>query len=207
MRKIITTTFVTLDGVMQAPGGKGEDPSGDFKYEGWSFNNYWDDMMGSVMSGFMKIPFEMLLGRKTYDIFAGYWPSAESDSEIKEKFNATKKYVVSHSARELAWNNSEIITGDVVKLISDLKEQSGPDLWIHGSGNLIQTLIANNLIDRMIVWIFPITVGKGKRLFTEMLPAQGFKLIDSKTSSTGVIIATYEPTGEISPESLGSFAK
>jgi dihydrofolate reductase len=202
MRKIITTTFVTLDGVMQAPGGKGEDPTGDFKYEGWT-TYYWDDLMGSVMGGFISKPFDLLLGRKTYDIFAGYWPTAKSDFEIKDKFNAAKKYVVSHSSLELAWNNSELVSGDVVKKISELKKQDGPDLWIHGSGNLIQTLLKNNLIDRMHVWTFPVTVGKGKRLFAEGTQAQGFKLVDSKTCSTGVIIATYEPAGELKTGTIG----
>lgn len=202
MRKIITTTFVTLDGVMQAPGGKGEDPSGDFKYEGWTFY-YWDETMGNIMDGFMKLPFELLLGRKTYDIFAGYWPDAKDDSEVKEKFNSTKKYVVSHSARDLSWNNSELVTGDVPGKIRQLKKQDGPDLWVHGSGNLIQTLLAENLIDRMIIWIFPVTVGGGKKLFAEGAPAQGFKLIDSKTSSTGVIIATYERVGELKTGTFG----
>jgi len=202
MRKIITTTFVTLDGVMQAPGGPEEDTSGGFKHGGWSFG-YWDETMGSIMDGFMKIPFELLLGRKTYDIFAGYWPDAKGDFEIKEKFNAVKKYVVSHSARNLSWNNSELITGDVAEVLRQLKKQSGPDLWVHGSGNLIQTLLSENLIDRMVVWTFPVTVGGGKRLFAEGVPAKGFKLVDSKVSSTGVIIATYEPSGELKTGTIG----
>jgi dihydrofolate reductase len=202
MRKIITTTMITLDGVMQAPGGTEEDTSGGFRYGGWT-TNYWDEMMGSVMNGFMKIPFEMLLGRKTYDIFAAYWPDAKDDSEIKEKFNATKKYVVSHSTRVLSWNNSELITGDVTEKIRQLKKQDSPDLWVHGSGNLIQTLLSENLIDRMIVWTFPVTAPGGKRLFAGGTLAKGWKLIDSKTSSTGVIIATYEPTGELKTGTIG----
>jgi dihydrofolate reductase len=202
MRKIITTTFVSLDGVMQAPGGPEEDASDGFKYGGWTAN-YWDEMMGSVMGGFMSTPFEMLLGRKTYDIFASYWPDAKEDSEIKDKFNATKKYVVSHNPLELSWKGSELVTGDVAKRIKELKEQNGPDLWIHGSGNLIQTLLKENLIDRMHVWIFPVTIGTGKRLFAEGTQAQGLKLVDSKTSFTGVIIATYEPAGELKTGTIG----
>jgi dihydrofolate reductase len=202
MRKIITTTFVTLDGVMQAPGGKGEDPTGDFKYEGWSVS-YWDKIGGSVMDGFMNLPFELLLGRKTYDIFAGYWPTAKEDSEVKEKFNAAKKYVVSHSSKNLSWENSELITGDVADRIRELKKQDGPDLWVHGSGNLIQTLLRENLIDRMHVWICPVIVGGGKKLFEKDVFAQGFKLVDSKISSTGVIIATYEPAGEVITGTFG----
>lgn len=192
MRKIISTTFVTLDGVMQAPGGPDEDTTGGFAYGGWSFN-YWDDMSGKVMGEFMKLPFELLLGRKTYDIFAGYWPHAKGDSEVAKPFNATKKYVVSHSQRELSWNNSTLITGDVVAEIKKLKEMDGPDLWIHGSGNLIQTLLANHLIDTMHVWICPVTVGNGKRLFAEGTQAEDFKLVESKVTPSGVVIATYEP--------------
>ncbi len=196
MRKIITTTFITLDGVMQAPGGPEEDTSGGFAYGGWMFN-YGDEMTDKVMDGFMKLPFELLLGRKTYDIFASYWPHAKMDSNVAMPFNATKKYVVSHSPKELSWKNSELITGDVVAEIKKLKEMDAPDLWIHGSGNLIQTLLANNLIDVMHVWIFPVTVGNGKRLFAEGTLPEDFKLVDSKISPNGVFIGTFEPKGKL----------
>ncbi len=202
MRKIITTTFVTLDGVMQAPGGPTEDTSGGFVYGGWSVN-YWDEMMGTVMNGFMGVPFELLLGRRTYDIFAAYWPNAKSSPEVAKPFNSTRKYVVSHTPMKLSWKNSTLITGDVAAKIKKLKEKDGPDLWVWGSGNLIQTLLTNHLIDTMHVWTFPITVGSGKRLFAEGTPAEGFQLVDSKISKTGVIIATYEPAG---PLKTGSFA-
>src|SRR6266568_3703784 len=202
MRKIITTTFVTLDGVMQAPGGPEEDRSGGFEYGGWSFN-YWDEMMGNVMNEFMGLPFELLLGKCTYDIFAAYWPHTTQDSVVAKKFNSTRKYVVSHMPMELSWNNSTLITGDVVAEIKKLKEKDGPDLWVHGSGNLIQTLLANHLIDAMHVWTFPVTMGSGKRLFAEGTQAEGLRLVDSKVSTTGVIIAAYEPAG---PLKTGSFA-
>jgi dihydrofolate reductase len=202
MRKIITTTFVTLDGVMQAPGGPKEDTSGDFAYGGWSFG-YWDELMGNVMGGFMDMPFELLLGKRTYDIFAAHWPNSKEEP-VAPKFNSTKKYVVSHAQQELSWNNSSIVTGDVVAELAKLKSLDGPDLWVHGSGNLIQTLLDSRLIDRMHIWTFPVTVGGGKRLFAEGTQAQGFKLIDSKTATTGVIIATHEPAGEIK---MGSFQK
>jgi len=201
MRKIITTTFVTLDGVMQAPGGPEEDTSGSFTHGGWMFN-YFDAMMGNIVSGFMGLPFELLLGKRTYDIFAAYWPTAKQDLLVAEKFNSTRKYVVSHNSTELAWENSTLITGDVVVQIKELKEKSGPDLWVHGSGNLIQTLLANHLIDAMHVWTFPVTIGNGKRLFAEGTQANGFKLIDSKISTTGVIIATYEPAGPLKTGSV-----
>ena len=196
MRKIITTTFVTLDGVMQAPGGPTEDTSGGFKYGGWSAN-YWDEMMGSVMDGFMALPFELLLGKKTYDIFAAFWSCTTEEPEVAEPFNATRKYVVSEKPFEPSWHNSTVVNGDVVAQIKELKAGDGPDLWIHGSGNLIQTLLKNHLVDRMHLWIFPVTVGIGKRLFAEGTQAEGFKLIDSKTATTGVIIATYEPAGTL----------
>jgi dihydrofolate reductase len=129
MRKIITTTFVTLDGVMQAPGGPDEDTSGGFKYGGWTAN-YQDSVGGDVINGFMGLPFELLLGRRTYDIFAAFWPHTNQDSTVAVPFNATKKYVVSHEARELSWQNSTLITGDVVAAIQKLKAESGPDLWM-----------------------------------------------------------------------------
>jgi dihydrofolate reductase len=196
MRKIISTTFVTLDGVMQAPGGPTEDTTSGFAYGGWAMS-YWDDMMGKIMNGFMALPFELLLGKRTYDIFAAFWPFTKEDPEVANPFNANKKWVVSDKPAKLSWNNSEIITGDVVSQIRRLKDEEGPDLWIHGSGNLIQTLLKERLIDRMYVWTFPVTVGGGKRLFAEGTEAQEFKLIESKFSTTGVIVATYEPAGEI----------
>ncbi len=201
MRKIITTTFVTLDGVMQAPGGPDEDTSSGFAYGGWSVH-YWDEMMGNVMGGFMELPFELLLGKRTYDIFAAYWPSATQDSTIAEKFNSTKKYVVSHTSAELNWKNSELISGDVVARIKKLKEEEGPNLWVHGSGNLIQTLLANHLVDAMHIWTFPVSVGKGKRLFEEGTQPQEFKLTGSKVATTGVVIATYEPGGPVKTGSI-----
>jgi len=196
MRKIITTTFVSLDGVMQAPGGPDEDPDGGFEHGGWMFG-YWDDIGGSTMDGFMRLPFELLLGRRTYDIFASYWPTATTDQNVAEPFNRTRKYVVSHTQRQLSWNNSTLVTGDVVGEIGKLKQMDAPDLWVHGSGKLVQTLLANGLIDVMHLWILPVTLGSGKRLFAEGTRPEGFKLTDSKVTATGVIIASYEPAGAI----------
>lgn len=205
MRKIITTTFVTLDGVMQAPGGPGEDTSGGFAYGGWTAGGgFWDDVVSKTMSGIMGQPFELLLGRRTYDIFAAYWPTAAVDQEVAVPFNRTVKHVVSREPIELPWQNSKLITGDVVPQIEQLKEQSGPDLWVHGSGNLIQTLLANDLIDRMLIWTFPVTVGGGKRLFAEGTQPRSLRLTDSKISTTGVIIATYEPAGELRVGTMGA---
>jgi dihydrofolate reductase len=200
-RQIITTTFVTLDGVMQAPGGPKEDTSGGFKQGGWSAN-YWDELMGKIMTSFMELPFELLLGKQTYEIFAAFWPNTDQDQSVAKPFNATKKYVVSHSPAELTWQNSTLITGNVEEDIKKLKAMDAPDLWVHGSGNLIQTLLKNDLIDRMHVWTFPVTVGGGKRLFAEGTLPVGFKLVESQSSTTGVTIATYEPEGPLETGSL-----
>ncbi len=193
MRKIITMTFVTLDGVMQAPGGPEEDTSDGFKYGGWQVSVPMDEMMGSRISAVMSAPFELLLGKTTYDIFASYWPHAKTDSEVAVPFNSTRKYVVSHESFEPAWNNSICITGDVAAQIQKLKEEDGPDLWVWGSGNLIQTLLEHHLIDRMYLWIYPLTIGSGKKLFADGTQVQKFALVESKISSTGVILAAYEP--------------
>ncbi len=201
MRKLIVNTFITLDGVMQAPGGPEEDPTGGFTYGGWSFN-YWDDMMGQVMGESMAKPFELLLGRKTYEIFSAHWPYIKDDPAA-DKLNSARKYVVSRTLDKVNWNNSTLVTGDVAQAVRNLKEQNMPEIQVHGSGNLIQTLLKHDLIDEFRLWIFPVTIGKGKRLFGEGTQPVNLKLIDSKTSTTGVIIATYEPAGELK---TGSFA-
>ena len=200
MRKLIINSFITLDGVMQAPGGPEEDRSGDFKYGGWSFH-YWDDIMGKTMDEFLSNPFELLLGRKTYEIFAAYWPYIKNDP-VADKFNATKKYVVSKTLNKVNWGNSYLIKSNVVKEIDKLKGGDGPELQVHGSSNLIKTLVNGNLVDLFNVWVFPLTVGKGKQLFGEGAKSSNLKLISVKSSSTGVIIATYEPAGELK---TGSF--
>ncbi len=193
MRNIITTTFITLDGVLQAPGGKTEDPSGGFEYGGWQYSFPTGEELDAKMSQFMQAPFELLLGKKTYDIFASYWPTTTTDMEVANPFNSTKKYVVSHSSFEPSWSNSFCITGDVAAQLKKLKEEDGPDLWVYGSGNLIQTLLKEHLIDRMHLWIYPITLGKGKKLFADGTQPQNFTMIESVVSKTGVIFATYEP--------------
>lgn len=187
-------TFVTLDGVMQAPGGPEEDTSNGFAYGGWQYDKYNDEISGKILEHFFTIPFELLLGRRTYDIFAGFWPSAKEDLMVAKPFNSTKKYVVSHKPSQLSWNNSQLIAGDVVSEIKKLKEVDAPDLWVWGSGNLIQTLLKHNLIDTMHIWTYPLTLGTGKKLFAEGTQPQHLKMIDSKVTSTGVILATYEPS-------------
>jgi dihydrofolate reductase len=197
MRKIITTTFVTMDGVMQAPGGPKEDTSGGFEYGGWQISYPSDAWMDSKLSEIMSSPFELLLGKTTYDIFASFWPNAKTDLEVANPFNKTKKYVVSHQSFEPSWHNSTCIAGDVAAQLKKLKEEDGPDLWVWGSGNLIQTLLKNHLIDQMQLWIYPMTIGSGKRLFAEGTQPENFKLVNSHISTTGVICATYEPSGPL----------
>ena len=201
MRKLIVSTFLTLDGVMQAPGGPGEDDSGGFAHGGWSVN-YWDEKMGEVMGAAMSAPFDLVLGRTTYDIFAAFWPDAPEEAGGKPLNDATK-YVASQSQRTLDWSNSVLIEGDAAEGIAALKQEDGPELQVHGSGNLIQTLLRHNLVDQYRLWVFPLVIGSGKRLFSDGTVPSGLRLVDSTVSTTGVVIGTYEPAGEIVP---GSFA-
>lgn len=201
MRKLIVTTFLTLDGVMQAPGGPGEDDEGGFALGGWSVN-YWDDLMGEAMGEFMGKPFDLILGRKTYDIFAAYWPNAPEEAGGKPLNDATK-YVASRGRPTLEWSKSVLIEGDVARGVRMLKQEDGPELQVHGSGNLIQTLMRHDLIDEYRVWVFPLVVGSGKRLFAGGAVPRALRLVDTKVSTTGVVIGTYEPAGEIV---TGSFA-
>ena len=201
MRKLIVSTFLTLDGVMQAPGGPGEDDSGGFAHGGWSVN-YWDEKMGEVMGAAMSVPFDLVLGRTTYDIFAAFWPDAPEEAGGKPLNDATK-YVASRSQPTLDWSNSVLIEGDAAEGIAALKQEDGPELQVHGSGNLIQTLLRHNLVDQYRLWVFPLVIGSGKRLFSDGTIPSGLKLVDSTVSTTGVVIGTYEPAGEIV---TGSFA-
>lgn len=198
MRKIIALEFITLDGVMQAPGGPGEDESGDFKFGGWTVP-YFDDFSGEVMAEQMKQPFALLLGKKTFEIFASYWPQHEDNWP---GVNDIKKYVVVDSPSELEWNNSVFITENVAEEIKKLKNQDGPNLHVYGSGNLMQTLLKNDLVDELWLKIFPITLGGGKKLFAEGTIPAAFKLTDSKVSPSGIIIANYARAGEVK---TGSF--
>ncbi len=200
MRKINVLSFVTLDGVMQAPGGPKEDTSGNFKHGGW-VPAYWDGFLEKAMGEQMGNPYDLLLGRKTYEIFASYWPKAKDDP-FADKLNKARKYVVSTTSRKLDWNNSVLVTGNVPEEIKKLKRQDGSELQVHGSSNLIQTLLKNDLVDEFRLKIFPVTIGHGKRLFGDKTMPAAFKLLESKTSPAGVIIATYRRDGEIK---TGSF--
>ena len=197
MRKLVVNTFMSLDGVMQSPGGPEEDPTGGFAYGGWGANYFDDEMMGRVSeSG----PYELLLGRGTYEIFAAHWPYDEGP--IADQLNSTRKHVASRTLDGVDWNNSTLITGDVAEYVAELKRQDGPEIQVHGSVGLIQTLLEHDLIDEYRLWIFPLVLGKGKRFFGAGTIPGGMKLVDSATSKTGVTINTYERAGDID---LGSF--
>lgn len=203
MRKLVVLAFITLDGVMQAPGGPEEDPTGGFRHGGWVFP-YFDDFLGKVMDGQMGHPFDLLLGRRTYEIFAAHWPHVPTDDDpIAAGINHAKKYVASKTLTKLEWSNSELIKGDVANEVGKLKAQDGPEIQVHGSGNLIQTLLAHDLVDELRLKIFPITLGRGKRLFAGGTTAAGFTLLESRSSPSGVIVATYGRNGEVK---TGSFA-
>jgi dihydrofolate reductase len=199
MRKIVVLSFISLDGVMQAPGDPEEDTSGDFQYGGWAAP-YSDEFSGNMLVKQMSIPFDLLLGRKTYDIFGSYWPN--QTGPIADPFNKATKYVVSSSSPILGWEKSVLIDGDVVTKLKELKQQDGPMLQVQGSGNLIQTLLKNDLIDELWLKIFPVTLGNGKRLFAEGTMPMAFELVESKTSPSGVIFVNYKRSGEVKTGSL-----
>ena len=197
MRKLIVLSFISLDGVMQAPGGPEEDPTGGFTHGGWAAG-YFDDFLGNVMGEQMRWPFDLLLGRKTYEIFAAYWPYVKTEGDpIAAGINKAKRYIASKTLTKLDWSNSELIKGDVATEVKKLKEQDGPEIQVHGSGNLIQTLLKHDLVDELRLKIFPITLGMGKRLFAEGTIPAGFKLFESEVSPSGVIIASYVRSGEV----------
>ncbi len=198
MRKIIIQNRITLDGVLQAPSAPTEDPSDNFPYGGWVVP-YYDDVLSEIFREQMSKPFDLLLGRKTFDIFASYWPQHE---EIWPGVNAATKYVPSNTLTRHEWRNTVIIKGDVPSEIKKLKQQDGPDLNVYGSGNLIQTLLKHDLIDELWLKIFPITLGRGKRLFVEGTIPAAFTVTESKTLPSGVIIATFKRAGEVKTGSL-----
>lgn len=201
MRKLIVLTFVTMDGVMQAPGGPGEDDSGGFKYGGWSVSKF-DEALGKAMTDQMGHPFDLLLGRRTYDIFAAHWPRAGEDDPAARVINRAKKYVVTRRPVSLEWKTTVPITGDVPARIRELKSEDGPELQVHGSSNLIQTLLKHDLVDELWLKIYPITLGTGKRLFGEGTIPANFTVSTAQVSPSGVIIASYARAGEVN---LGSF--
>ena len=202
MRRLIVSTFASLDGIMQAPGGPEEDPTGGFGLGGWMFG-YADESMDISAAGFDGRDRELVLGRRTYEIFEAYWPYQPDDHPVARTLNAAAKHVASRTLTVLRWNNSSLLRGDVASAIGALKAQPGPDLQVIGSGNLIQTLQAASLIDEYNVWTFPVVLGRGKRLFGENAKPSALRLVRSQVSTSGVVMSAYVPGGEIQP---GSFA-
>ena len=197
MRRIIVTSFVSLDGVMQAPGGPQEDPAGGFKFGGWTAPHF-DQELGASMGQIFGRPFDLLLGRKTYDIFAAHWPFVtDANDPIAGIFNGVTKYVASRKSPKLAWRNSQLLGEDVVASLKELKSGDGPDLLVQGSSDFLQTLWKNGLVDEFSVLIFPLVLGKGKRLFGDGAVPAGLKLVKSQSYPTGVIVANYVPAGEV----------
>jgi dihydrofolate reductase len=203
MRKLNVLSFITLDCVMQAPGGPEEDRSGGFRHGGWVAGHF-DNFLGKVMVKQMSKTFDLLLGRKTYEIWAAHWPYVNTNGDpIAAGINNAKKYVASKTLTKLDWSNSELIKGDLGKEVKKLKDQSGPEIQVHGSGDLIQTLLKHDLVDELWLKIFPITLGVGKRLFAEGTIPVGYKILESEISPSGVIVAKYGRAGEVK---TGSFA-
>ncbi len=198
MRKVVVLTFVSLDGVMQAPGGPTEDTTGDFTLGGWTVP-YFDEVLGNVMTEQMGEPFDLLLGRKTFEIFASYWPHHEEEGA---GINRATKYVASTTLERHEWRKTVILEGDVEDAVQQLKQEDGPDLQVHGSANFIQTLLEYDLVDELWLKIFPVVLGKGKRLFGSGAIPAAFTMVESKSSPSGVIIANFKRAGEVK---TGSF--
>jgi dihydrofolate reductase len=200
MRKIIVSTFLSMDGVMQAPGGPQEDTSNGFAYGGW-IAPLGDEVMNQELGKIMTPPYDLLLGHFTYNIWAAYWPT--QDGPIGEQFNKVVKYVVTSKPVDLSWQNSILITGDVLAELKKLKAQDGPDLLVMGSGKVVQTMLAANLIDRLHTFTYSVILGSGKRLFEAGSQPYEWQLTESVISPTGIIIATYTPKGDIRTGAVG----
>ncbi|MGX7825812.1 dihydrofolate reductase family protein [Actinokineospora sp. 24-640] len=196
MRKLTVTAFVSLDGVVQAPGARDEDTEGGFDHGGWAVPHF-DDQVLEMMGKLAGRADALLLGRKTYDLFAASWPQAESDDPVGVVLNRVPKHVVSRTLDTLSWQNSSLVTGDVAEAVGALKRGEGGEIQVHGSGGLIQTLIAHDLVDEFHLLVFPVVVGSGKRLFGSGAIPAGLKLVETTTSSTGVLICSYVRAGEL----------
>lgn len=194
-RLVVAQTFVSMDGVMQAPGGPEEDTTSGFQHGGWGMPQ-WNEEMGQEMATFMSEPAEMLLGRRTYDIFAAYWPNHRNEFGATA-MNGTTKHVASRSGRRLEWENSKLLPGDAVEAVRRLKGQPGLPLHVVGSGDLLQSLFRHDLVDRVDLWVFPVVVGSGKRLFDHGAMPTAWRLLSSKAFGTGVVVQRYERAGPI----------
>jgi dihydrofolate reductase len=197
MRKITGAAFLSLDGVMQAPGGPTEDPTGGFEEGGWMFK-IWDEGIEQTLGALFTPPYDLLLGRRTYDIFAAYWPYAEGDNKpMSEAFDKANKYVLTRGTQPLEWQNSHRLAG--VEDVAKIKAEAGDDIIIQGSSTLYPALLAAGLIDTLITMTFPVTLGKGKRLFGDGTPVDKLELIDHTVTEKGTVIATYRPGGKLPP--------
>ncbi|GJL99528.1 MAG: dihydrofolate reductase [Methyloligella sp.] len=192
MRKLTIITFLSLDGVMQGPSSPEEDPSDNFTQGGWA-SDYWDETMPHVLKEAMSVPYDILFGRKTYDVFASHWPEVESPDPVAKLLNEARKYVFTSSESGLEWDNSVSLSGDIRTEILNLKSQSGPLIQVHGSGELVQSLLKHKLVDELRLWTFPVHVGQGKKLFGSDLPRANYKLKKTEAYSNGVIMSIYEP--------------
>jgi dihydrofolate reductase len=197
MRTLAVNTFMSLDGVMQGPGGPHEDATGGFTLGGWGVPYFDDEMMERMAE---SAPYELLLGRGTYEIFAAHWPYDEGP--IADHLNGTRKHVASRTLERADWNNSTVIDGDVAEYVAALKAQDGPEIQVHGSPGLIQTLLEHDLADEYRLWIFPIVLGRGKRFFGDGTIPVALKLVDSRVTKTGVTVNTYARAGAVG---TGSF--
>ena len=198
MRKVIVLEFITLDGVIQAGGGPEEDTSGGFAYGGWQAP-YSDDVLGTVMNKQMSMPFDLLLGRKTFEIWEPYWPK---HTDIWPGASTATKYVASNTMTSSQWQPSVFLGGDIAEKVSQLKQQQGPDLHVYGSANLVQTLMKHDLADEFWLKIYPLTLGSGKRLFVDGTIPAAFKVTESQVSSSGIIIVNYERAGAVTTGSV-----
>ena len=201
MRKLVASTFVSLDGVAQAPGGPGEDDSGGFTLGGWTVPHF-DESVGAFMDELMGKPFDLVLGRKTYDIFAAFWPTAGEEEGAKPLNDATK-YVASRGRPELSWGPASLLEGDVAEAVGALKNEDGPELQVHGSIDLLQSLLPAGLVDELRLITFPVVLGGGKRLFGDGVAPAGLRLVSSRTSATGVVMSVYEQAGSVTTGSFG----
>ncbi len=204
MRRIVVATFVSLDGVMQAPGGPKEDPTGGFAFGGWTAP-YFDEALGASLGEIFGRPFDLLLGRKTYDIFAAHWPYSTdpNDAPIAEAFNRATKYVASRSNLKLPWQNSQWLGTDAVASLRRIKSTDGPDLLVQGSSDFLQTLWSAGLVDEMSVLTFPVVLGKGKRLFGSGATPSALKLVKAQSYPSGVVVANYRPDGAVKTGDFG----
>jgi dihydrofolate reductase len=197
MRKLVAGTFLTLDGVMQAPGGPSEDRDGGFRHGGWLVP-YFDEKLGEIMTRWTTRAGAFLLGRKTYEIFAGSWPkSTDPADEIAVALNTRPKFVASRTLEKVDWNNSTLLRGDVAKEVAKLKAQDGGEIQVHGSGGLLQTLLKHDLVDTLRLWQFPVVIGAGKRLFGQGTIPRSFRLVDAEQTTTGAVLHVYERVGDL----------